>query len=156
MLLEKCLERNDQKLSVPDIKGYTCWLSSLDNAANTNYKTAFKKAAGKDGTLFGVLGWEAGLLIQEISSRYKQDDATAAGTVAAISEMTFDSPRGWMKLDPATYHTYGPAWLLCLSQNGADKKISNKTDTTEEWTFFTAEQFPPDSNSGWRNTFLCI
>lgn len=140
----------------PSVKGYTCWLPDINNDANTLFKDLFKKATNKEANLFGVLGWDAGLLLKGIAEQYQQDNTNAATVVPALSQTTYNSPRGWMKLDAKTYHTYSPSWLLTVAANGTNKESNELMTTGEEWSAFTAEQYPENSTSGWRNTYLCI
>jgi branched-chain amino acid transport system substrate-binding protein len=145
-----------QRVSAPALKGYTCWLTDLENPGNTAYKASFKNTANKEATLFGVLGWDTGLLVKEIWNQYQHNNTNAAAIVPALSHIEYESPRGWMKLDPQTYHTYTPSWLVSLSANGTSKEIKELITTEKEWAEFTAEKFPEGTSSGWRNTYLCI
>lgn len=138
------------------LKGYTAWVPELKNAGNEKYKQAFTAMTNKAPGLFGVLGWDAGLLILDIHEKIKSGETNMAIIVKAITAKVYESPRGWMKLDPATHHTYAPCQLISWSGNGAFRKVEECKELDEEWSAFTAEKFPPDTNSGWRNTFLCI
>jgi hypothetical protein len=140
----------------PAMKGYTAWVPELNNAGNEKYQQAFTALTNKIPGLFGLLGWDAGLLIIEIHQQINSGETNTAAIVKALTDKVYESPRGWMKLDPSTYHTYAPCQLISWSMNGAIKKVEECKELDEEWTAFTAEKFPQDSNSGWRNTFLCI
>lgn len=157
MLLEAYQARvSAGNLIGPAIKGYSSWTPELENPANTIYKEVFSMAANKAANLFGLLGWDTGLLLKEIHQRISTGETNAAAIVPALANTIYDSPRGWMKLDPSSFYTYGPCHLISWSANGATKKAEQFKGIEEEWTAFTAEKFPPDTNSGWRNTFLCI
>ncbi|MBL7747162.1 MAG: ABC transporter substrate-binding protein [Chitinophagaceae bacterium] len=147
---------NDQEVTAPPLKGYTCWLPELDNPENTVYKENFKKTANKEATLFGMLGWETGLILKEILNQYQQNNTNAAEVVPALCKITFNSPRGWMKMDQGSYHTFSPSYLVSWSANGKTKEVKELLTIENEWKEFTAEQFPEDTSSGWRNTYLCI
>jgi branched-chain amino acid transport system substrate-binding protein len=138
------------------IKGYTGWLPELENTGNTLYKTAFQKTANKEATLFGVLGWDAGLLLKEILAQHQAGTTSAAEVVPALSKVVYESPRGWMKLDVNTFHTYSPSQLISWTADGKHHIIEEYSGTEQEWTLYTAENFPADTHSGWRNTYLCI
>jgi branched-chain amino acid transport system substrate-binding protein len=157
MLLEAYPFSIDSKqLSAPALKGYTCWLPELENSWNNTYKAAFKNVTNKEATIFGVLGWDAGLLVKEIWNQYQQNNTNAAAIVPALCHIEYESPRGWMKLDLHTYHTYSPSWLISLSANGTGKEITASETSKNEWTEFIDEKFPEGTSSGWRNTYLCI
>jgi branched-chain amino acid transport system substrate-binding protein len=140
----------------PALKGYTCWSPELQNSGNSVYRSAFKSAANKDATLFGVLGWDTGLLVKEIWNQHQQNNTSAAAIIPALCHIMYESPRGWMKLDPHTHHSYGPAHLITWQANGTGKEIKELATTENDWTEFTSEKFPEDTTSGWRNTYLCI
>lgn len=157
MLLEAYQARlTTGNLSGPALKGYTSWTPELENPANAIYKEVFSKAANKAANLFGLLGWDTGLLLKEIHQQINAGETNAATIVPALAHTIYDSPRGWMKLDPSTFHTYAPCQLISWSANGATKKLEECKELEREWSAFTAEKFPTDTNSGWRNTFLCI
>jgi branched-chain amino acid transport system substrate-binding protein len=157
MLLEAYpLAAADRQGAVPRVKGYTSWLPELENTGNSAYKLNFKNAANKEATLFGVPGWEAGLIVKEIRNQYQQNNTNAAEVVPALCNVIYESPRGWMKMDPKTYHTYAPSYLVSRSANGKTKEVKELLTTENEWQEFTAEQFPEGTSSGWRNTYLCI
>lgn len=155
MLLEAYPAPGDA-VSAPSLKGYACWLPELDNPANTLFKEKFKNLSNKEATLFGVLGWETGLLLKAIHEQYGQNNTNAVTVIPALAQNAYDSPRGWMKLDPKTYHTYAPSWLITLTENGTHKEIKELLTTEDEWAGFTNEQYPENSYAGWRNTYLCI
>jgi hypothetical protein len=73
-----------------------------------------------------------------------------------LTEKSFKSPRGWMKIDPATHYSYGPSYLA-ECKNNMEISVKNEAEKIEEeWAAFTSEKLPPGANSGWRNTYLCI
>jgi len=119
-------------------------------------KENFKKTANKEATLFGMLGWETGLIVKEILHQYQQNNTNAATVVPALCKVTYNSPCGWMKLDPGNYHTCSPSYLVSWSANGKTKEVNELLTTENECKEFTEEQFPEDTSSGWRNTYLCI
>lgn len=145
-----------QQTAALSMKGYTCWLPELENTGNTLYKAAFQKNANKEATLFGVLGWDAGLLLKEILAQHQSGNTSAAEVVPALSKVVYESPRGWMKLDASTFHTYGPSQLISWTAAGGQQPTAKFSNTEKEWALYTAENFPADSHSGWRNTYLCI
>lgn len=157
MLLEAYREKflSQQPGSFP-IKGYTCWLPELDNETNAVFKIAIKTTTNKGATIFGVLGWDAGLLLKEILQQKSEGNENTAQIISALCNKVYESPRGWMKLDLNTFFTYGPSWLISWSANETIKQVQEYKTTEEEWKSFTSENFPPDAHSGWRNTYLCI
>lgn len=157
MLLETYRDKflSQQSKTFP-VKGYTCWLPDIENEANEIYQSAFKKIAGKEASLFGVLGWDTGLLLKEVLQQKTEENENVTQLIPALCKNTYESPRGWMKLDAATFFTYGPSILISGSTDTNTLDIDEYKDIEEEWKRFTSERFPPDVHSGWRNTYLCI
>lgn len=157
MLLEAYpLPADGQTRTAPAIKGYTGWLPELENTGNTAYKQAFKSSTNKEANIFGVLGWDTGLLLKAIWDQYQQNNTNAAEIVPALCTVNYESPRGQMKIDPNNYHTFSPSYLITWSANGKNKVVKELATTENEWAAFTADKFPENNSSGWRNTYLCI
>lgn len=157
MMLDQNLnEEAGEKLAVQHTKGYTPWLASLSNESNQEFMSAFFKTANKKANLFGLLGWDTGSLIQALLTQYQAGNTGAVQMLAAIGGTEFKSPRGWMKLDPVTFHTYGPSWLVNCHDSMELDIEGEMVDTNEEWEKFTHEKFPEGESSSWRNTYLCI
>ncbi|MCX6317627.1 MAG: ABC transporter substrate-binding protein [Bacteroidetes bacterium] len=150
------LEAYPSTTPAPSVKGYTCWHPEINNTANTLFIDLFKKATNKEATLFGVLGWDTGLLLKAIAEQYQTDNTNAATVIPALTAYSYESPRGWMKLDPATHYTYSPSWLVTMNVNGNNKEIKELESTESEWKEFSSDHYPEDSYAGWRNTYLCI
>jgi branched-chain amino acid transport system substrate-binding protein len=161
MMLEETLaaELNKQVL-LKNVQGYTPWLAALPNDNNRQFMEAYTTAQGKQANIFVLLGWDTALVIDGFA---KQLAANGNNTPNAIKAMgaapALPSPRGWIKLDAATNHIYGPAWLvkgsnyfdLAIEENGS-------LDMHAEWKSFSEEiALSPDGlHSAWRNTYLCI
>jgi branched-chain amino acid transport system substrate-binding protein len=161
MMLEETLAK-ELKNEVPfkNVQGYTPWQLALSNANNQQFTAAYQAAQGKQPNLFVLLGWDTALVVDCFA---KQLTATGNNTVNAIKAMgtvpPLPSPRGWIKLDTATNHIYGPAWLV-KGSNYPELEIAenNSLDMDAEWKNFTSEvALAPDGlHSAWRNTYLCI
>lgn len=157
MLLDKILKEHTQKeLHVKNTKGYACWYEQLDTPANKKYKEAFSGQAGKAANLLGILGWDAGTLLHQIIEQFKTGNKNAAAVVTALTATTYESPRGWMKLDASTHNTYSPAWLVSCAGDMDIQLLHEHPDTTAAWEQFSTDLYPAETSSGWRNTYLCI
>ena len=156
MLDETLKDFFTEPLSIQNTKGYSPWLSSLDNENNRLFTATCEKAMAKQPNLFVLLGWETGLLLQLYFDKQKEGAAGATAIVARMKDAELPGPRGWLKLDAATQHTYGPSWLL--QNNGAmELTIAAGVETIhEEWKAFTSKTLPQGESSSWRNTYLCI
>jgi hypothetical protein len=111
---------------------------------------------GKKTNLFALLGWEAGLFIRNILQHCKAGTTAADEILPLLCKQDIESPRGWLKTDPDTFHVYGASWLVSCSENGEITIIKEASGVEEEWKLFTSETWPAGESSGWRNTYLCI
>jgi branched-chain amino acid transport system substrate-binding protein len=157
MMLDKLVkEHTTTPLAIRNTKGFACWHQDLKIEENNHFKTAFKEIAGKAANMLAVLGWDTGTLLLGIIGQYENDNKTALSVIKALINSSFESPRGWMKLDAATQQTYGPAWLVSCEGDMELEIVNDQVDIEEEWKLFSKEPFPAETSSGWRNTYLCI
>jgi branched-chain amino acid transport system substrate-binding protein len=139
----------------PSISGHTPWIPGLDNKHNETFKRSFQQLAGKAANLFAVLGWEAGLFIRNILLQYKTGN-NVREILPGLCKQDLESPRGWLKLDPSTFHAYGASWIVSYSNGQEISIIAEAAGVDEEWKAHTSDSLPVDESSGWRNTYLCI
>lgn len=155
MMLDESLKKSlGDDFSINNVKGFTPWHSSLNNKANKIFKETI--ASSTSANYFSLLGWDAGLILSEIIRLNNTGITNAAAVIKSLTETSFDSPRGWMKIDAATQHSYGPSYLAdCKSKMKIT--VGNEAENIEaEWSAFTHEKTTPGEYSSWRNTYLCI
>lgn len=143
-------------LSLNNISGYIPWHASLENEQNRLFQSFYTAATGQPANYFSLLGWDAGLLLHEMVQRSSAGEANAAALVKSMNGISLNSPRGWLKIDPATQQTYGPAWLARSNDHFNITIGPACNDVENEWTGFTKVQMAPGESSSWRNTYLCI
>ena len=156
MLDETLKEFFTEPLAIQHTKGYSPWLSSLDNDNNKLFIETYEKAMDKKANLFALLGWETGLLLQLYFDKQKEGAAGATSIMAKMKDAELQSPRGWLKLDAATQHTYGPSWLLQCNNSMELTIEAGAENIHEEWKKFSSKTLPKGESSSWRNTYLCI
>ncbi len=156
LLDESIIHKIDESAQLKNIKGYAPWISFLSNQNNTRFTEAYSEIYKKSANLFVVLGWDAGLLLQAILLQKDAGINSASEIISQIGNTIFNSPRGWLKLDAATNHTFGPAWLLSYDSANKLKIVEEFTEIEKEWKEFTNEEFSGGESSGWRNTYLCV
>lgn len=141
------------KVNMKNAKGYTAWLSALENEDNERFKNCFTKMTERKPGIFGLLGWETGILLGEIQKQFAAGEK-GKSIVNSLLQKTFDSPRGWMRIDSQTNQTCSPSYLVSCNGN-LDFRIEREAgDTTEERKKFFTEK-PAGDSSGWKNTYLC-
>ena len=75
------------------------YVPALDTAENKSFQEAYQAKYEKVGSEFAVQGYDAARLIVE-AIKTAGDDKEAFK--AALSKVSFDGPRGPLKIDPAT------------------------------------------------------
>lgn len=153
MLDETLADLLGKDFSIKNTKGYTSWLSALDNESNRNFKAQYHQLAGRNANLFSLLGWETGILLKEINELAEQG---LKGTVLVeeMKKKELDSPRGWLKINEQTQQTYSPAYLVSVTGNyemAIASQFETRADTMQQ--FISAR--PEGASSGWKNTYLC-
>jgi branched-chain amino acid transport system substrate-binding protein len=136
-----------------NVTGYIPWHSSLDNDANRIFKDVYHSATGKKVNYFSLLGWETGILLATIIEKQGGDPATL---ISSLTNENLNSPRGWLKLDARTHHTYGTVYLAKLIAGSAIVVQKESENMQKEWGLFTQIKLAPGESSSWRNTYLCI
>lgn len=138
---------------IKNTKGYTSWVSSLENESNGVFKKQFEGDTGRKPGIFSLLGWETGILLQQIS-QLAQNGLKGSALVQQLKKVQPDSPRGWLKTDDQTNQTFSPSYLVSLSGNFDLSTQDGPADIDKEWTEFNQVK-PEGHTSGWRNTYLC-
>jgi branched-chain amino acid transport system substrate-binding protein len=155
MLDESLKDTQGNEFSIENVKGFIPWHYSLSNTANDIFKETIS-ASGLSANYFSLLGWETGMLLKEILRLNNEENTNATTVVKSLTETSFNSPRGWMKIDAATQHSYGPSYLAACKNNMEISVGNEKENVDAAWTAFTNEKLPPGESSSWRNTYLCI
>jgi branched-chain amino acid transport system substrate-binding protein len=157
MMLEESLKNSlGNEFSIENVKGFIPWHSSLKNNANKIFKETIASSTGHTANYFFLLGWDAGLIVSEIIRLNKTGITNATPIIRSLTETSFDSPRGWMKIDPATQHSYGPSFLATCKKNMEITVGKETKDIEAEWKKIMHEKLPTGEYSSWRNTYLCI
>lgn len=153
MLDESLKDASGVTVNMKQAKGYTAWHPALDNEHNNSFKKVFSETTGRKAGIFSLLGWETGILLEEIQKMMKEGNK-AREIVKALQQKTFSSPRGWMKIDPQANQTFSPSYLASCNGNFDFTIEQCIEETSEERKNFFTEK-PEGAASGWRNTYLC-
>lgn len=135
------------------VDGFLPWHPSLQHEANSHFQSYFEEHAKRPVSIFSLLGWEAGLIVEEIRSKNK-GSYDAETIIASLAGEPVISPRGTLKLDAATNYFTAPA-IRCHIEKGATSMSMKWLKHLEnEWAAFS-ETEPESVSSGWTNTYLC-
>jgi branched-chain amino acid transport system substrate-binding protein len=154
MLFDETIQQKiTAEINIKNAKGFTAWTPSLPNNINTEFKKQFNKLSGRDVTPVALLGWEAGILLNEISNA-KQQGIKNTDAIKQLYNKELPSPRGWIKLDEKTNYTFSPSHLISCNGNFNITIENTVTDFEEEKKKFV-EVKVDELHSSWRNTYLC-
>jgi hypothetical protein len=153
MLEEKALENIADRYKF-SIEGYMPWHLSFENKDNQGFVGSYHQQTKRTATVFSLLGWETGLILQEVLLQNDGQYTDGAELAGRLAKGKIKSPRGEMKLDPETNYFIAPVFKCSIKQN-SDKTTVDYIETPEkEWAEFVAEPLEGVS-SGWTNTYLC-
>jgi branched-chain amino acid transport system substrate-binding protein len=135
------------KCDFPGGEFYTVvpWASSLVNNEQEKFSTALNKQAN----LFHLLGWEAGIVAQQLS----------AEGVNSLPGFEYQSPRGKVIIHPVSRHTYAPLYKGRILEDEEGKcklLIMEEKNIDADEHLKNMEDKPDQTVSGWKNNYLCI
>ncbi len=105
---------------------------------------------------FFLLGWETAQLLLTGFTAKNGDIRRIGALIAALESAVFNSPRGIVRMDPATHCLAGPVSLFRIGQTeqGPSKiKITDVREHNIEKKLAAPQKGPV---SGWTNSFLCV
>lgn len=154
MMLEQiALEKITDGFNFP-IDGYLPWHAEANNNANKEFIDIYLKQTKRRANIFSLLGWEAGLILQQVLLNSNENYADGAEIAGKLGEVKINSPRGEMKLDPETNYFVAPVYKCSVPKNSVNRSIDFIETPENEWAAFV--EIPTEGiSSGWTNTYLC-
>lgn len=153
MLESKALQNAGSGFSF-SINGYMPWMPSSEAKANREFIKVFQQQLNKHATLFSLLGWETGMVLQQIFSLGKGKSSNASEMIKQLIALPINGPRGNMTLNIATHNYLAPVVQCSLPKNTSDLKTELISDIEKEWNEFIINQIK-GAVSGWTNIYLC-
>jgi len=136
------------------VNGYTPWLPGAATGNNKDFCDAFRLKTRREAGIFALLGWETGMILDQVSMNEGSGFDDGAAIASALQKIKFNGPRGEFQLDPATNYFTAP-FVKCHVPN-AGKEMSTELHVFPADAWQTYIQLPTDgSGSGWTNTYLC-
>ena len=154
MMLEQKALQNLQQGFRFSVRGYVPWLASMENEANKKFTDCYSRQTKRPAGIFSLLGWETGMLLEQIFVHSKASYADGAAIAQTLTKIKIDSPRGLLQLDTATHYYLSPAGKFVIKSGTSAMKPEWISDYENEWKAFVKE---PTTGlaSGWTNTYLC-
>lgn len=151
MLEAKALENSAGSFSF-SINGYSPWIPNSEEVTNREFIQLFTQQ-NKTATIFSLLGWEAGLVLQEVLSQSDVEGNTVP-KVDHLYSHPINSPRGKMTLDKGSHFYIAPIVKCSLKED--EKQLITQILHVQDidWNTFMNNQIS-GVVSGWTNTYLC-
>ena len=150
MMLQALYPWSSENTHDYSVEGYMPWHAGLENEANR----LLLQTVTRPATMFSLLGWETGLVLDDIMLHSGEATGNGEQIVAQLKQHSISSPRGMLTLDPETQIYTAP--LIKFSRK-AGESFADTTQVTgleNEWRAFTAEP-TEGAVTGWMNTYLC-
>ena len=143
---------NNLEMSFYSASGWN--YSSVSNE-NQTFKQKFEFSTGRKASLFGVLGYEAGLAFyQALPDLQKEDNEKV---IKLLKDNSFLGPRGKCNFSLATKENKPVVEIeKILLQPGESRKIIIEQDFAMDYSHSAFEQIHTESISGWKNPYLCV
>ncbi|MEO7305968.1 MAG: ABC transporter substrate-binding protein [Ferruginibacter sp.] len=136
------------------VSGYTPWLPEAAAGTSRDFCDAFRMKSKRDPGLFSLLGWETGMILQQISDTTSSGFDDGARIAVALQKITFNGPRGELQLDTATNYFTSPFVRCHVPHNTGQMTTALQAFPVNAWATYI--QLPTEgSGSGWTNTYLC-
>jgi hypothetical protein len=153
MLEQQALEKMAEGFKF-SIDGYLSWHASFENSANRVFLDSYGQQTKREANVFSLLGWETGLILQEVFLKSNDNYSDGTALVEKLTEGKINSPRGEMKLDPETNYFIAPVCKCSIKQNSGTPGVEWIEIPEKEWNDFV--EVPTQGvSSGWTNTYLC-
>jgi branched-chain amino acid transport system substrate-binding protein len=144
-------------LDALDITTGFAWSHDLPSPENRCFTNAFHRNTGRSADLFVLLGYETASLIVNALNICRGKYRDTEGFVRALYQVEFDSPRGCIKMNPATHTTNGPLYLLKVRSNGSGsgkRVLARLEDPTQ--INKRIDQLCTGTRSKWINVYLNV
>jgi len=135
------------------ITGHSPW-QALDAGEHNRIFTEACAANKKNANCFSLLGWEAGMIIENILDSGVDDINNGAALVERLKNAELNSPRGPMLLDAGTNFFLTPVVKCSIAPNEKNITVTDAKEYEAEWKSFVSEPVT-GVVSGWTNTYLC-
>lgn len=144
---------NEEENYAFSIIGFLPWQANDSSNANRDFLNDYYSYSKKEASIFSLLGWEAGLIVQQA---LQQNSGSAEGSdiVAQLKQTTLKSPRGAMQLHDETQYFLTPAIQQTTVNKQTHQVPISFAEVAEKWNEFS--NYPAEGiSSGWTNTYLC-
>lgn len=153
MLEQEALKKMNDGFNF-SINGYIPWHTLLESNTNNIFKETIQEQTNKTATVFSLLGWETGLILQEVLSMNNVPHNDGLLLVTQLLKCKINSPRGNLKLDPKTNCFVAPIYKCSIPLGYTHLIMDRVVDYENKWDNFV--KIPTEGIvSGWTNTYLC-
>jgi branched-chain amino acid transport system substrate-binding protein len=87
------------------------WAYDLDNPENQEFVQLWEEEYGRAPSVYAVQGWDTARVIVEAVEALGGDVSDGAAVIDAMTQVSFDSPRGAFRIDPDTHNVVHHVYL---------------------------------------------
>jgi branched-chain amino acid transport system substrate-binding protein len=131
------------------------WSRTDENSRNKEFVKRFEATGGQQANIFGLLGYEAGLALNEVKSLIQKRDFDKVSSLLQMESVP--GPRGERNFYPASGYALPTIDIVKVTTSATN--IFKTVLSQGKGLMFNAEQFKEiheGSVSGWLNPYLCI
>ncbi|MFI5137552.1 MAG: ABC transporter substrate-binding protein [Sphingobacteriales bacterium] len=138
-----------------DIYAALSWSRSSENIRNKEFVSKFETAGGQMANIYGLLGYEAGLVLREVKQHMLTHDWGIV--IRLLQKESVVGPRGERNFYPLSGFSL-PVIDIVHVKTSAKKKYKTVISTGNGLKFDSPDfkQINEESVSGWQNPYLCI
>lgn len=139
------------------IKSVMPWILSLDNAENQAFAANYRQQNNRDADAFALLGYDTAHMVAQTVEAVDGDLTRVKRVSDTLSDITFASPRGQVRMNADTGILESPLYLCEVQQHGATlhNAVIQELDSISELDEHLA-MVKPLIMSGWLNPYLAV
>ncbi|MBF4465045.1 ABC transporter substrate-binding protein [Flavobacterium sp. LC2016-12] len=150
---DKILE--DYKNEPHDLYVVSSWMQN--DSDNTNFTDDYKNRYSEDPTIFSILGFENGLILENLLLK-TENNLSISSLIDQIGKLKIAGPRGNIEFDKDTNRTLFNHYMYELNIDSSNDICFNKIETFVNDGHFIkvfASAKKPEIVGGWHNAYLC-
>lgn len=146
---------DDVKHITMEIYSAMMWMREDENKANQVFVKKFESVAQQPANIYGMMGYEAGLIWKELLPYAQKKDWDAVKQ--QLRTGIINGPRGEKNFYPASGYALPPTNIIKISITGQKiNKIILDQGKGMRYDAAAFEVIHNNSVSGWQNPFLCV
>jgi branched-chain amino acid transport system substrate-binding protein len=138
-----------------DLYVVSSWMQN--DSDSTNFTEDYKNKYSEDPTVFSILGYENGLILENLLLN-AENNFSISSLIEQIGKLNIEGPRGNIEFDKDTNRTLFNHYMYQLNLDSSNNISFNKIETfANDGHFIKAFTLStkPEQMGGWQNAYLC-